>query len=226
MCGSLWGMPIDNNHENYVIVFLGDLGLSLSNNEQIYWKSFNIPPDGKLSSTTMKRSLLAQFAEPERNDLLFKQKFTMFIKIWKKYYGWSLFIPLREEDDHYFTTLRIPLENNVLEFEQQVLALTKIIIESINQREISKLIKNSTSGGINKLELFLKDNCVVDFSDHIKVIRNLQDIRSKGIAHRKGKEYTRVSSTLEIGVKSYIEIFNEILGKMIEFLDLLIKTLL
>lgn len=43
-CGNLWGLRIDNNHKDYVIVFLGDLGSHLSQNEQLYWRHFNIPP--------------------------------------------------------------------------------------------------------------------------------------------------------------------------------------
>jgi len=35
-CKSLWGLNMDNNHEDYIVVFLGDLGGSLSYKEQMY----------------------------------------------------------------------------------------------------------------------------------------------------------------------------------------------
>jgi hypothetical protein len=47
---------------------------------------------------------------------------------------------LGRKDKHNFDSLRIPLGDNQLEFDQQVIALTKIIIDSLNEAEIEKLI--------------------------------------------------------------------------------------
>jgi hypothetical protein len=60
-CAGLWGLHIDNHSEDRVTVFLGDLGQTLSHEEQLYWRSFNIAPlgDGKdLSDTTKRRAFL------------------------------------------------------------------------------------------------------------------------------------------------------------------------
>jgi hypothetical protein len=54
-CGSLWNLRIDNNSDRYVIVYLGDLGRDLSYNEQLYWRSFNVRPDGTISSVEFQR---------------------------------------------------------------------------------------------------------------------------------------------------------------------------
>ncbi|MFJ7638427.1 hypothetical protein [Peribacillus sp. NPDC097225] len=72
-CQGLWLLNIDNLSKDYVSVYLGDLGRDIPNKEQVYWKSFNIVPDGILSETKFKRDFLAQFADPEVADLRFKQ---------------------------------------------------------------------------------------------------------------------------------------------------------
>ena len=50
-----WGLRMDNAHDNFVVVFLGDLGRDLPYREQQYWKSFNVPPAGGLSETAFRR---------------------------------------------------------------------------------------------------------------------------------------------------------------------------
>jgi len=73
-CGGLWGLRIDNDLPDHVVVFLGDLG-HLDYQEQLYWKSFNIPPAADRSSEVhFKRSYLAEFADPVSPDLVLKQR--------------------------------------------------------------------------------------------------------------------------------------------------------
>ncbi|KKN26011.1 hypothetical protein LCGC14_0878990 [marine sediment metagenome] len=227
-CGNLWGLEIDNNHKDYVIVFLGDLGARLSQDEQLYWKAFNVPPEGGLSSTTLKRSLLNEFSEAERSDLVFKHKFSLFSNQWKIKFGWHLFKTLRSADTHYFSSLRIPLTDNALEFEQQVMALSKVTIESINEKEIKKDLKDSDKKqrGINKLEAYLKEKHVLKFDSHIKFLKKLYDLRSLSTAHRKSEGYKKIALVFQIGEKPYDLIFDDILRNMIKFLDFLKKELL
>lgn len=137
-CQGLWGLKLDNNHHEFIVVFLGDLGIELPFNEQKYWSSFNVPPEGKISKTNFKRSFLAEFTEPEQIDLIFKSRFTKFSEDWKTVKGWSFFRELTESDRHFFDALRIPLTNSQAELDSQALALTKIMIDSLNESEIEK----------------------------------------------------------------------------------------
>ncbi|MEW5994955.1 MAG: hypothetical protein AB1744_11245, partial [Candidatus Zixiibacteriota bacterium] len=78
-CGGLWGLRMDNDHTDYVVVWLGDLGSDLSEVERNYWLSFNIPPEGrKISMTNFRRAIMAEFADPVRPDLVFKQLYKRF----------------------------------------------------------------------------------------------------------------------------------------------------
>lgn len=123
-CGSMWGLEMDNNLQDFVMVFLCDLG-HLSYKEQLHWKSFNVATKGKMSHTAWARAFEAKFTDPEKSDLFFKQKFELFQKTWEKKFGWRLFKPLNKGDEHYFKTLRVPLTNEQKEFDEQVLAITR-----------------------------------------------------------------------------------------------------
>lgn len=178
-----------------------------------------------MSSTTLKRSLLGEYSEAERSDLLFKQRFSLFSNQWKLKFGLDLFKPLRNADTHYFSSLRIPLSDNALEFEQQVIALSKITIESINEKEIKKYLKNSDKKlrGINKFEAFLKEKQIKNFNNYIKFLKTLYDLRTLSTAHRKSEGFEQIASVFQIGEKPYDTIFDVILKNMIKFLDFLKK---
>lgn len=219
----LWGLRMDNDHANHVIVYLGDLGRDIPNSEQKYWKSFNIPPEGEISETQFKRGVLGMFADPQSADLLFKQKLQETNEIWEQRFGWKIFLPLSEEDRHYFTGLRIPVNNSLAEFDLQVLSLTKVIIDSLNESEITKLLPNAIPNekGISKLARFLTENGFNGFEEHISFLRELQDLRSKGTAHRKGSGYPKIAKKFQLEELGTDEAFRRILGLGIGLLDAL-----
>lgn len=218
----LWSLRVDNHNPDYVIVYLGDLGRDIHYPEQKHWKNFNIAPDGKLSKVKFERDFEGKWTDAEISDLKFKAIFRRFNELWYKKYGWKLFLNLSEKDQHHFVSLRIPLNKEQSEFDSQISSLVKIIIDSLNEKEIIKLTKSDTegiSGSISKLELFLKDRKVQNHDKHIKFLRNLQDLRSTGVAHRKGKKYKKVSKYFVIADKNLSEVFDQILGDVISFLE-------
>lgn len=214
---------MDNNHYKYVMVFLGDLG-HLKHKEQLYWKSFNVSTTDKMSYTAWKRGFEAQFTDPEKVDLYFKQKYETFNNAWKEKFDWHFFLPLSKEDEHHFKSLRIPLINDQLEFDQQILSLTKIFIDSLNEKELKKgfTIEKENPKGIDKLEAFLNANGK-RFFGMIKYLRNLQDLRSTGVAHLKGQKYHKIKQEFEIDKKELPEVFENILTKAIWTLNSLKK---
>ncbi len=223
-CGGLWGLHMDNHHDDYVIVLLGDLGY-LSYGEQLYWKSFNISPAGGFSETIFKRFFLAEFADPETADLVFKNKFLELQSKWTDELGWPLFKSLNQGDEYHLTGLRVPLRDTQIEFDAQVLSLTKIIIDSLNEEEIKNNISEDVSSlkGIAKLEKYLQTNGFKGYETHIKFLKNLQDLRSTGSAHRKSDRYLKASK--EFGLKeNFREVFTGILKQAIGFLDYMDST--
>jgi hypothetical protein len=210
-CGGSWRLEIDNNHLNKVIVILGDLCKCLSLKEQKYWRSYNIPPDGHISKTAFLRWKEVQFVDPEISDLLFKNRFSHFQEDWLNKFGWSLFKDLKNEDSHYLKTLRIPLIEDQKEFDEQVLSLVKVLIDSINEKEIGKEIeKIEKEQGISKLDRYLRKKEFRECDKVIEFLRNLQDLKD-GVSHRKGTKYKRGATYFKLETNGFVGTFDAIL---------------
>lgn len=213
-CGSLWGVRIDNDHSDCVMVFLGDLGRDLSEEERNYWLSFNIPREGRvMSQTTFKRSFMAEFADPARPDLAFKHAYICFCEEHRNAQGWDFFLPLHSDDAHYLTALHLPANDNQADFDGQLLALTKLLVDSLNEKMIAKDVATVASGdkGITKLEKFLISRGLPDPASHIAFLRSLQDLRSRSAAHRKGSAYDQLVATLKIKDEGQKLVFGNLL---------------
>ncbi|MFZ5592845.1 MAG: hypothetical protein ACOY4D_01000 [Pseudomonadota bacterium] len=224
-CGGLWGLRIDNDHADYVVVWLGDLGRDLSENERNYWLSFNIPPEGrKISLTNFRRAFMAEPTDPDRPDLVFKHEYTRFNRAFREKYAWEFFLPLHEDDEHFFTGLHLLAKDNQAEFDSQLLALTKVLVDSINEKMISKDLTTLTKDdkGITKLEKWFSERGLKDHEPHIKLLRVLQNLRSKSAAHRKGSNYDKLVAELQIADEGQQRVFFVILTSacaLIRYLD-------
>lgn len=224
-CGDLWGIMIDNDHSDYLMVFLGYLGSDLSESERHYWLSYNIPcQDRKMSKTTFKRSFMAEFTDPSRPDLVFKDAYTRFCNKHREEHGWDFFLPFHADDMHCLTTLHLPVKDNQADFDRQILSLTKLLVDSLNEKAIIKGLKTIETGdkGITKLERFLTERNLSDFDPHIKFLRRLQNLRSSSAAHRKGSSYDRLVAELGLADDGQRLVFGKLLktaNGFIHYLD-------
>lgn len=226
-CTGVWILRLDNSCRDYVTVFLGDLG-KLNYKEQLYWKSYNIKPEKGLSRTGFKRAFLGEPTDPDNPDLYFKMRYRIFNDRWKEKYGWFLFKPLSKNDEHYFTSFHLlTTNNNEKEFDEQILAITKIIIDSLNERELQKGISNLDDGdkGIDKFDKFLKEKGM-SFEEMIKFIRYLQSLRSTSVAHRRSENNKKLNETLKyfhIGEKDLKKVLENIIIDIIKIFNTLEK---
>jgi len=215
-CGGLWGLRMDNDLADHVVVYLGDLG-SLAYEEQLYWKSFNIPPvSNQTSATNYKRSFLAQFADPTSDDLVLKQRLVSLQEAWTAQYGWQLFRQLHDDDAHVLKQLRVPLSDSLAEFDHQMVLLTKLLIDSLNDAELARELggANLDEKSIAKLERFLKARKYPATDRDIQLLRLLQAARSTGAAHRKGEKYAKISAQLGLKDKPAPAVFRELLARV------------
>jgi hypothetical protein len=110
------------------------------------------------------------------------------------------------------------------------LALAKVLIDSLNEKGLNKLIPKeecgSINGSISRLEKALDTIGIEGYEVHIKFLRNLQNLRSSGSAHRKGSNYLKIAEELGVNNQSLKAVFQGILEKSIEtiqFLDMVIQ---
>lgn len=226
-CHSLWGIEIDNHHKNCVAVYLGDLGRDLPESERGYWKSYNIVGEEGLSQVSFQRDFCNIFTESNMEDHKFQVLYGSLIKQWNTKYDWDLYLPLSVEDQYNLTQIRIPLGESQPEFDQLVLSLVKVLIDSLNEKQLIVPEDVQTDiKGISKLERWIQSNEAIGYENHIKFLRDLQKLRSTGSGHRKGKEYSQISNTFGLSEKSKIDVFEEILRKSNDFLKYMKTTFL
>lgn len=219
-CASLWRLSIDNHHTDCVSVYLGDLGRDLPEEEQDHWLQYNIEPSIKLSDVAFKRDFLNIPAESTMSDIQFKHAYDALHKRWRQQFDWDLLLPLSEDDEYNIKLLRIPVTGSQDEFDHQVLSLVKSIIDSLNEKQIFKQLTNTENlaGGISKLERWLSERNVQDSELHIKFLRNLQELRSTGTGHRKGKGYEKIKK--EFGIQDDLRAsFSDILISATSFVN-------
>ena len=220
-CSGMWSMRIDNDNEDYIVAWLGDLGRYLSDKERAYWLSYNVPPDGrKISGTCYTRAICGLFADPKKPDHAFKQAYRLFREDFQKFFGWELFLELHAADQYCFRILPAPLTENVAEFDNQLMNLTKLLVVSLNEAEIANRLDTLTKEekGIAKFKKFCSEK-LPDFPDeHIAFLRELQRLRSLSAAHRKGSGYNKCVADCGIDDRGYRDVFNDMLVKARRFL--------
>lgn len=193
-CASLWSLRLDNSAETSVVVFLGDLGRDLPKQERDHWRSYNVTPDSSASETFIRRAFLGQFVEPSARDLQVRSRYISLRRSWHESYGWHLFRKPEEADAGLLQRLRLPLNESQAEFEASIRILTQLMVDAINEAKIEELLTNTIANekGISKLRRWLEQEGYPYVERDIKFLRNLQEVRSKATAHRKGSDYEKV----------------------------------
>lgn len=241
MCAPEWLLRFDNDRtDNYVVAVLVDLG-KIPYKEQQHWKHYNVvaPSNASISETTKKRWFLGEPCDTSNApDHLFKFQLKKTNDLWKSKFGWELFKPLAEKDQHHLESLHTMLErDNDKEFDGLIQSITKIIIDSLNEKEITNTTDSSNNnvisflkskdcsapkdlkGGIAKFEAFLislgQSNC-----DIIAQFKDIQELRSTTVAHRKSsnpdKKQQELFARFELDKLSQQDAFNKILLRLID----------
>ncbi len=224
-CGYLWSMYMDNHHDDKVCAWLGDLGRDLPYEEQLHWRSYNIAPVGGMSKTFFSRQILCQFTDSDRPEHEFSWLYQKLGSECEKKLNWPILLPLAQEDTHHIQAIRIPSNEEQKDFDDLVLALTKILVDSLNEKELNKLIPadelGDIKGSISRLERALQEIDMPGYEEHIKFLRDIQDLRSAGTAHRKGSNYRKIAEELGVNSMSLPKVFEGILIKANRFLQFL-----
>ena len=227
-CGSLWGAYIDNHHKDRVCMWLVDLGRDLPNSEQQHWRLHNIPPTDGISKTFFDRQLGAQFKNSDMPEHIFEQRYRDLQKVSQDNLGEQWLLPLNTADTFHLQGMRIPATDEQRDFDEVVLSLTKVLIDSLNEAYLKKMIpfekrkKFKDKHGIAGLEAALHLNGITDGDDHLDFLRKLQGLRSSGSAHRKGRNYEKIAKHFGIENRNLRDVFTGILNSATNVLDFFI----
>ncbi|GAB4196190.1 MAG: hypothetical protein Kow00105_10370 [Phycisphaeraceae bacterium] len=224
-CGGLWLLQMDNHLDDCVAVWLGDLGRDLPYEEQLHWRSYNIAPVGGVSETYFRRQLMCIATDSDRPEHEFGRLYGKLCKSCDETIGWQILLPLAAEDMHYLQGIRVPSTEEQKDFDDLILSLTKVLVDSLNEKELNALIpidgRDDIKGSISRLERAFSSCGYPGGEDHIKFLRSLQNLRSAGTAHRKGSNYRKIAQEFDVGGRSLPSVFEGILARGIRFLEFL-----
>ncbi|MCY3884545.1 MAG: hypothetical protein OXG24_06450 [Gammaproteobacteria bacterium] len=203
-CGNLWRLPFDDDHDDRVCAWLGDLGTILPYKEQQHWLAHNfLPSDIGVSKTFFDRQFAAEWAESHRPEHQFRELYRQLNETCEKRMGWLFLKPLHEQDAHRLSTLRVPASAEQPAVDEQLQNLATILIDSLNMSKLQNLIppaeRPADDGSINLLDALFRAKSIDDYQPHIALLRTIQGLRSTSSAHRKGSKYDRLAS--KVGMK-------------------------
>ena len=196
-CAGLWYLRMDNDRDDdKVIVWLGDLSHLPTYEEQLHWRAHNIASDARLSDTAFKTQILAEWSELNRTEHVFQKAYLTLEQLSTNNLGWQLLRPLHEDDEYRLADIRIPAYNEQKALDDFVGNLHKVVIESLNLRDLAKLVPSEERKGLEGKSILLLEKALkvhgVEAASHIDFLRNLNDLRNKIDGHRKGGDYARV----------------------------------
>ncbi len=226
-CANLWGIYIDNYHDDKVSVWLGDLGEMLNYEEQTYWKSFNFASETGVSETFYSQQMCAVPTASDRPEHILLDRYKELAAVCEEHLGWPLLLPLEYGDRHLLQRIRVPSTSEQHVFDEQVLGLAKILIESLNEKQLETLFSSEkypgSKGSIARLEAALASSDATDFDQHIRFLRDFQGLRSSGSAHRKGSTYSTVARSFDMDSQDLRLVLEGLLQKAVSLLDYLIE---
>ena len=156
---------------------------------------------------------------------IFRQLYDELREASQKQLGWQWLLALHPADVHHLKSLRIPATDEQPDFDAMVLNLTKILIDSLNEKSLRKLIPCEKQEafkdkrGISLLDAVLHLNNLEGADTHITFLRKLQDLRSSGSAHRKGQTYLKIAEYFDVENQSLRHVFANILNSASDTLD-------
>lgn len=113
----------------------------------------------------------------------------------------------------------MPTSENQREFDELVMALSKVLVERLNEAEISKYIEvGPNEKGITKFDRYLEAIGYPKRAEFVLLLRNLNGLRS-GPAHVKGKDYQRAANHFDLEGRGVITVFSSVLTEAAAFLE-------
>ena len=220
-CGNFWDIPIDTNTEDLIQVWLVDLG-RIPYHEQQHWKLYNVPPEGGITKSRMQRDFYAKFAESDGIIPQLKRASSEFQEKFANRFGFKLFMQLSPDDKFIENAFRIPLNNEVPEFEQQIGYIAKMFPDSI---DITNIKKEMNANGVDSAEMQkIGDKKIAALESFLKLynmsteiidsLHKIQEIRSKGAVHRKSRKYEKVKEKHGLDKITNIEFFKNLIKDM------------
>lgn len=184
-----WHLQIFNNQNQIVSVLFPHIVEQLPEEEYLHWIAYNIlpsPDDLLMTEGEYDTAAMGLPHIPDRNDHIFKNLITDYYQGCDRKKINPILKRLNAIDAPYFNTLNLISENSQWHFDLQILSLSKILIESIDTKELSinRKIENKPPKNMLKEYLGTQQQELCNFLDNLYLIR-------LGAAHRRANMSNR-----------------------------------
>ena len=180
-------------------------------------------------NTDKKRLSQVQTPQNMRRNLkpehLFKQLYNDLQKASQAQLGWQWLLPLCSTDAHHLQSLQVPATDEPGDFDDLVVSLVMVLIDSLNEESLRALIpcgkreafkdKNS----ITLLEAALSLNGFEGADVHIAFLRKLQSFRASGSKYQEGRNYLNIAKHFDFENQSLRDVFANIFNSASDTLD-------
>jgi hypothetical protein len=210
-CLDLWGLDISFNSAGLVEVYLGDLGRDLPSDEWGHWRSYNVPPEGKMDEGRFRRDFLNQLAHSKDVVGDLRRARQKAAEISEKLLGAPIWKPLTGDIKSEFGSLIGPLTDDPVSLGAPLLVLTKVLVDGIDPAPLKSHLQTFEKGeqSLRLLQRFAQE--LGGVADVTAILRELQGFRSKGgIAHLAGSQRDKAEAALGISGLSKMEAFDSV----------------
>lgn len=190
----LWSVEF-GEIDGLIHVWLGDLG-QIPHVEQMHWKEHNIAPRRGLDNHYISQQLMAEFGPS--SDLitpLFEIK-TQLNDLFQNQFQFKLFKKLAPDDQYLEKTLHTLILDNQKEFDEQILILAKLFVETIDKKQLKKNVcwrpEKNDDTSLSFLYHFLDEKTslsAIECTAILNSFKMIQNIRSISSAHIKSSKY-------------------------------------
>lgn len=197
--GRQWLLPFARTGRGTVQVWLGDIS-ELPTSVQSHWQPYAAIDEGGVPEWRIRTDLLAQFVDiPSEGPISrLKEAISKANDAAEARFGQTLYAAIDETHAESIRVLRIPPNNSMTAFLEQVRPLALLLIDHLNPELLDSAgVSRSGQGSLNRLAQLVSATSGKSEEESRELIGGLfavQAIRSNVSAHRTGRE---ADSTLQ-----------------------------
>lgn len=183
-CFNLWGVDISINSAGLVEVYLGDIGSKIPHEEWGHWRSYNVPPEGKMEEGRFRRDFLNQSASSPDPIGEMRRAREEANNAARRKLGGELWRPLPSDLELQYRSLMGPLTDDPSALIGPLLIIAKVFVDGLDSKLLKKVVGGSEKDEKSLSLLRKLLTSLGDTADSSKVLRDLYAMRSRGgVAH-------------------------------------------